>query len=230
MAKKTKQSRVLFLGMVLGDGHLDKYGQLNIQHSEKQIDYLIWKHKLLRKHGISCTEIKPIISNGFLAYKFSTRVYDFAKMFRNVLYKPKKTLGILKQLNKLSALELAIWYMDDGSLTKLKNKDGYVRGCTLRLHTNVSKEENQVIIDFFKKKWNVSFTQNKKGNFYELVMHTKEARKFIQIVEPYVRRVPCMHYKIDNLKPLTLKSLTNGRAKWLEIGTTHTSDDIVKST
>lgn len=42
--------------------------------------------------------------------------------------------------------------MDDGSLTQLKNKDGYVRGNTLRIHTNVSKEENQIIIDYFKEK------------------------------------------------------------------------------
>ena len=37
--------------------------------------------------------------------------------------------------------------MDDGSLTMLKNKDGYIRGNCLRLHTNISKEENQIIID-----------------------------------------------------------------------------------
>lgn len=40
MIKKTKQSRNLFLSMCYGDGHLDKYGQLNIQHCAAQLDYL----------------------------------------------------------------------------------------------------------------------------------------------------------------------------------------------
>ena len=40
MAKITKDSRILFYSMVLGDGHLDKYGQLNLRHSIKQEEYL----------------------------------------------------------------------------------------------------------------------------------------------------------------------------------------------
>jgi hypothetical protein len=40
MSKITKNSRHLFLSMVLGDGHLDKYGQLNLLHSDKQLEYL----------------------------------------------------------------------------------------------------------------------------------------------------------------------------------------------
>lgn len=90
--------------------------------------------------------------------------------------------------------------MDDGSLVTLKNKDGYVRGNALRIHTNVSKEENQIIIDYFKEVWDVNFKQNKKNSYYELVMHTKEARKFLKIVEPYVRRIKCMQHKL-NIKP-----------------------------
>jgi hypothetical protein len=41
--------------------------------------------------------------------------------------------------------------MDDGSLTKLKNKKtGKIRGSLLRISTHLSKEENQELIDFIK--------------------------------------------------------------------------------
>lgn len=152
MTKVKKESRYLFLSMCLGDGHLDKYGQLNIQHCKDQLDFLTWKRKLLMQSGIKCGEIKFLTSNGFPAYKFSTKVYNFSKLYRKILYRPKKIIGNIKQLNKLTALHISIWYMDDGSLTQLKNKDGYIRGNTLRIHTNVSKEENQIIIDYFKTK------------------------------------------------------------------------------
>jgi len=201
MAKITKKSRDLFYAMIIGDGHLDKYGQLNIRHCERQEGYVRWKHKVLKKHNISVSRIRTYKSNGTTQYGFSTKVYKFSKLFRKILYTPKKTVGIRKQLNRLTPLGIAIWYMDDGSLTTLKNKDGYVRGSALRIHTNLSKEENQVIIDYFQEIWNIKFKQNKKNSYYELVMHTKEARKFLQIVEPYVRRVSCMHHKLK-IKPI----------------------------
>lgn len=201
--------------MCYGDGHLDKYGQLNIQHCAAQLDYLTWKRKLLMAHGIKCCDIKFRNSNGFPAYYFSTKVYNFSKLFRKILYTPKKKIGIRKQLDKFTPLHLSIWYMDDGSLTQLKNKDGYVRGNTLRIHTNVSKEENQIIIDYFKEKWNIKFGLQKVNDYYCLSCHTKEARKFIKIVEPFVRRIPSMQHKLK-VKVLTHKSIFNGRAKWLE--------------
>jgi len=41
--------------------------------------------------------------------------------------------------------------MDDGSLGMLKYPDGSTRATMLRLHTNISKEENQLIIDYFNE-------------------------------------------------------------------------------
>lgn len=217
MTKIKKDSRILLLGMCLGDGHLDKYGQLNILHSTKQEDYVIWKHKLLRSYGLSTNEVKKVNNNGFPAVKFSTNVTKYSKLLRAILYRPKKTYP-LKQLNKLTPLELAIWFMDDGGLSNAKCPyTGGIRATNLILHTNISKEENEVIISYFEDKWKVKFKLAKKGNYYTLRANTVEARKFIRIVEPYVRRVPSMAHKL-NVKPLTKNSLSNGRAKRSETG------------
>jgi len=108
MTKIKEKSRHLFLSMILGDGNLDKYGQLRVQHCEKQKDYLEWKAKLLRKSGIKTSEIKFLTSNGFPAYRFTTNVYKFTKLYRKILYRPVKKIANRKQLNKLNALGLAI--------------------------------------------------------------------------------------------------------------------------
>ena len=107
---------------------------------------------MLKKHGIKVSPIKRKVNNtNYVAYYASTKVYNFSKLYRKILYTPIKSYP-LKQLLKLTPLHIAIWYMDDGSLQTLKNKDGYIRGNTLTLHTNISKEENQVIIDYFQNK------------------------------------------------------------------------------
>lgn len=222
MTKIKKDSRILFYSMILGDGHLDKYGQLNLRHGIKQREYLEWKKKLLNRSGIHTGEIIEFISNGHPQVRCSTKVYNFSKLYRRILYRPKKTLGIRKLLNFLSPINIAIWYMDDGSLTTLKNKDGYIRGNCLRIHTNVTKEENQILIDYFKEKFGINFNQNKKNSFYELVCGTREARKFINIIRPFVEQVECMKHKL-NLKVTVDSSESKRELSSLE------ENDIVQS-
>ena len=57
------------------------------------------------------------------------------------------------------------------------------------------KEENQIIINFFKKKWDIEWKLEKEKSFYRLRCNTTEFRKFVEIIKPYV--VPSMMYKID---------------------------------
>ena len=86
--------------------------------------------------------------------------------------------------------------MDDGALSFRKTKDK-IHGIYVRISTCSSKEENQVIIDYFKEEWNINFYQFKEGKeTYSLCCGTKEAVKFIEIVKPYVSQIPSMTYKI----------------------------------
>ena len=48
-------------------------------------------------------------------------------------------------LNRLNALGIAIWYMDDGGLSQ-KKRNGVVHANELMLNTGLSKENNQIII------------------------------------------------------------------------------------
>ena len=56
-------------------------------------------------------------------------------------YKPKKILGNRKLLNRLDALGVAIWYMDDGHINIRKSKEGKIHGFYIKIATCLPKEE-----------------------------------------------------------------------------------------
>lgn len=195
--KRTKQSRETLLYMLLGDGTIhNKNGYFSTRHSIKQKDYIEWKYNLLKLMNFNLSELYFVSNNSYGAYEFRTKTYKFLKLYRKVLYpNGKKIISNRKLLNKLNPLGIAIWYMDDGGLAQCK-KNGKIIGNQLILNTHLSKIENQIIIDYFKEVWNINFTQVKNKNQYRLRCGLKEARKFVDIVKPYVTQIPSMAHKI----------------------------------
>lgn len=199
MTKITKKSRNIALALAFGDGCIHTRGYLSMRHGLKQKEYLEYKKQLLNSVGIKTTDCYYVTNGGYGSWELRTYTHDFFKAFRKLLYKPSKNIAQRKVLNKLTPLGIAIWYMDDGGLSK-KKKNGKISGNELMLNTGLQKEENQIIIDYFKEVWDISFNQYKNHGVYRLACGTKEARKFIKIVKPYVEQVPSMLYKID-IKP-----------------------------
>lgn len=200
--KINKESRNLLIGLLLGDGTISNNYVFKLSHCEQQRDYLEWKIKLLGNNGIRTNGVKEYIST--CGYNSSKKVLytqlsiiPFIKVLRRVFYRPKKILGNRKLLNRLSAQEIAIWYMDVGyiNIRKSKNK---IHGFYIRIATCLPEKELQVIIDYFKEVWNISFYKISEGKgTYSLCCGTKEGIKFINIVKPYVQQVPSMIHKIQ---------------------------------
>ena len=193
--KITKDERELLLFMALGDGHLDKKGTLSIVHCEKQKEYIEWKYNLIKKFTTK-QGVRYFINNTFPSYKFNTTTYNFLRLYRKILYTPKKTIS-RKILNKLTPLGIYIWYMDDGGMSRLKLLNGKFSIKEIMLNTGLQKEDNQIIIDYFKEVWGVSFGQAKNNKVYRLRCGNKEAIKFLNIIKEYHNEVPSMSYKIN---------------------------------
>ena len=90
--------------------------------------------------------------------------------------------------------------MDDGHINIRKDKNGRPMGFYIRISTCEPKEEVQVIIDYFKDVWGISFYmfhEGRKKDSYSLCCGTKEGLKFITLVKPYVVQVPSMLHKIQ---------------------------------
>lgn len=193
--KVTSKERLLLLSMVLGDGSINKNGYFSVRHCLAQEEYIKWKYCLL-SGSIKLSEIYYVSNNGYGSFEFRTKVYKFIKRYRNIIYSNGgKKLSHLRFLNKLEPLHLAIWYMDDGSLTQ-KKRNGLIHANELYINTYISKDENQLLIDYFKEKWSIYFHQSKNKGKYRLRCSTREARKFLKIVEPYVSQVKCMKHKL----------------------------------
>ena len=199
--KINKKSRNLLIGLLLGDGTISNNYVFKLSHCEEQLDYLEWKVKQLNEAGLRNNGIKEYVSTkgfntGKKVYYSQLNIIPFVKVLRRVFYKPYKKLGNRKLLNRLSAKEIAIWYMDDGHINYRKTK-GIVHGFYIKIATCIPKEELQIIIDYFDEVWGIKFGQRKMKEHFALICATREARKFIKIVEETVKEIQCMHYKLD---------------------------------
>ena len=202
--KITKESRNLLIGLLLGDGTISNNNVFKLSHCEQQQDYLEWKIKQLNNVGIRNNGLKWYISSkGFNVGKrvcyTQLNVLPFIKVLRRVFYKPYKKIGNRKLLNRLSAKEIAIWYMDDGHINYRKTNNK-IHGFYIKIATCLPKDELQVIIDYFKEIWNIEFYmfhEGKKQDSFSLCCGTKEGIKFINLVKQYVEQVPSMVHKIQ---------------------------------
>lgn len=211
--KITKESRNLLIGLLIGDGTISNNNVFKIAHCKEQQDYLEWKIKQLNEAGIRNNGLKWYTSTkGYNAGKqvcyTQLNILPFIKVLRRVVYKPNKKLN-RKLLNRLSAREIAIWYMDDGHINYRKS-NGKIHGFYIKIATCLPKEELQEIIDYFKEVWDIQFYmfhEGRKEDSYSLCCGTKEGIKFINIIKKYVEQVPSMKHKIEydlsqRVKPL----------------------------
>ena len=189
--------------MLLGDGTICSNNVYKLCHSIEQEDYLKWKIKLLNENGIRNNGLKYYTSScgyniGKTVCYTQLNIIPFIKVLRRVCYKGKKIVGNRKLLNRLSAQEIAIWYMDDGHIN-IRVNHGKPCGFYIKISTCEPKSEVQTIIDYFREVWNINFYmihEGKKEDSYSLCCGTKEGLKFIDIIKPYVSQVPSMIHKI----------------------------------
>lgn len=192
--KIKREHRNLLIAMAIGDGHIDKSGKMTVFHSEKQLEYVVWKFNLVR---YMCTH-KELIkrnSNGTIQYGFRLKNTSFTKLLRRVLYPQGIKRISTKILNRLNTQHLAIWWMDDGSCSIKKNSSGSVKATVSTLSTCTTKEQNQIIIDWLQFKYNIRFGQRKMKNHHSLICGTKEGRKLAELLSPYTLKN--LQYKLS---------------------------------
>ena len=182
--------------MILGDGHInDNSGHaLEISHSGEQLAYLEYKRDIL--HSLLGGK-KPKIHKRKDKHEYKiSKGHRYFKILRKWLYRDRRKVITRKILNYLSPEAIAIWYMDDGSLAADK-RNGKITAYKLVIYTFTNEKETQDIIDYFKEVWGISFYRIRKklksGYAYYIQCRTKEARKFIKLVDDYI--IDSMKYK-----------------------------------
>ena len=203
----SKEQKRLLIALLIGDGTISSNYVFKLSHSIDQREYLEWKVNLLNKLGIKNNGIKEYISScgyntgkGVLYSQMS--LHSTIKALRRSVYIPKKTLT-RNLLNWLDEQGLAIWFMDDGfiNINESKQRHGSIQR-NIKISTCVDKETCNMIIQYFKEKWDIEFRPFlEKSKFFSISTRTnKDSDKFIKIVKPYVEQVPSLLYKIrENL-------------------------------
>ena len=192
--------RSAIVGMVAGDAHIWKQKgcssvSLRIKHAEMQRDYLGYKRDILQNLFKEWEiPIRSFNNSGHSGVKIETRDHPRLRAIHKWFYSGGKKRFSRQILNYLTPLGIAIWYMDDGSLS-LKKRDGKVHGREIHLNTYCSLEEAAIIQAYFKEVWDVSWTIVPNKGLFRLRMGSNEAKRLFKIIEPYI--VPMMKYKID---------------------------------
>lgn len=220
--KLTEKDKSILIGLLLGDGYIDEKGRIYVEHGEKQKDYCVYKAKLLhsvcggkdikvheyiRKRSI-LKDKKQFKEDTFITYKFRKQSQSFI-LIRNLLYNEDKKKYISEKILQYITPEvIALWWMDDGCLTKkytYLNGEKKHCGYTLKLCTYLSKEQNEIIQKFFKDsyqvEWNVVKADGAKDDTqWMLRCGTIEGRKFLNIIREYIiKNVPSLSYKVIDI-------------------------------
>lgn len=161
----------LVLGSYLGDGHIDKRSNFNtyrlkLVQGEKQKDYLLWK--------ASCLNISKL-TLGQSGYTGIFNIYnsEYTKTF--LLEKP-----IEDCLWDMSEKALAVWYMDDGSLSKSN---------TISIHSNsFSYDEHTVLQHILEVNFSLYSTIKITKGYYYLTFDAQNSKRLLSLIHPYIHK------------------------------------------
>jgi len=191
----TEEQRAVIVGSILGDGTL-RVGEgainvnLKIEHGLAQQEYVLWKYQILKNWVFT----EPKIS---YRYRSDGEKYAKSLWFRTIrhplltdfykrFYKDGKKI-IPKDINQeINPLALAIWIMDDGSLS-------YNR---IDISTySFTKSEIDLLVKSLSEKFALTakyYRDRDKG--YRMYFNTRETKNLIEIIKPYI--IDSMKYKI----------------------------------
>ena len=188
------EKRGIICGMLLGGGGRCR-NNFYIAHSTKQSEYALFKKELLESITGKQVNTRQRKTNlGYEIIRIEPKLIPLTRVLVKKCYKSGKKTFPVKFLNYLTLQGLAIWFMDDGSKS-FKRVGNRIHAVEITLNTYLSKEENEVIISYFKERWEIQWGLNKSKDKYRLRMGTREGHKFFNLIEPYI--IDSMRYKIN---------------------------------
>jgi hypothetical protein len=214
----TDEERAILIGTLLGDAHIQKRGnsyRLKISHSINQKEYVHWKYAKLRR---LCKTTQPpkteTIKSGFEVVTFYTSSGLWLKELHELFYVRKKQEiregeggeegGYVKivspDLQKcLSTLPPALWltlfYLDDGSV----RNDCYSGKLSTQGFTLEENHFLRQILATLGIEASVAIHSKKKNQYY-LNLRAITFGTLIKYIEPVVREIPVMIYKLNELR------------------------------
>ena len=207
----SSREKEILIGTILGDGHiamLKTGARLEVAHTEKQRDYVLWKYAELNRFGAAKPHLISFYDNRYRKtyrqWRFKTNVADPFTTLNRVFYQNRKKI-IPKDITEhlYSPLSLAVWFMDDGG----RRNDSY----GLFLNTlSFTIKEHRLLQTCLQKNFSLETRLHWIKDGYRLYIPSKEAVKFCSLVYPHL--IPSMYYKLS-FDPVTTSFARLDRAR-----------------
>lgn len=208
-----KNQRAILYGLAIGDGHISyrkrlkdgkypyEHAELIIGHGEKQKEYLEYKAQLL--HSIFGGN-KPKVAEVSHTLKATGKTYKgfrlaktnpYFRQMHRVLYRENKTKQITGQvLSYCDEVSLALWFMDDGSITANHNKSGEVTSLNFRICTQfLDKEEAGFVVDWLKNRFGIEAKTFLSKGKWDIGGATQATLTLVSVTQNHIH--PSMLYK-----------------------------------
>jgi len=185
----TVTQHAVLIGSILGDGTIrrqrgKKNALFEVNHSLAYKPYVDWKFSKFSEYVR--TPPKPRKGNGKrVAYRFTTRSLLIFTDYYLKFYENGKKLIPLDL--KLTPLALAVWYMDDGSISR--------NACYLNTQ-QFRIEEQERLCEILSKDFGIDSKLNKDKSYYRIRVTSEGTEILFRIIDPYVHE--CFRYKLGN--------------------------------
>ena len=195
----SKRQEQIIIGSLLGDSSLDRIkspfdnSRMKVSHRDKDKEYLDWVHSELRSTGLFPNE--PHQRVDLLTWSLRSRSHPLFTEYRKLFYPDGTKVVPQSILERLDGLGLAVWYMDDGSLSWGRNHQ-------LRIYTDgFSLSENERIIRWFRRNYHLTFRAHRRdsssGTYYLILSGKPQIKEFLLRVQDFVSPLSCMRRKIN---------------------------------
>lgn len=187
--KLTNLQKEILVGLMLGDGHLEKRknkARLKIEYSLKAKEYVEWLYQIFQKWTLSSPKIK--IQQNSKKYLFSTVIHEKLGRYHSLFYHKRKKI-IPKNINDLiTNRSLAIWFMDDGS-RKSKECKGKVINTQCFSKSDINKLQK-----ILRNKFDLKTSLKVERKQYCIYIPSSEIDKFRKLIGKYI--LNSMKYKL----------------------------------
>lgn len=202
-----RKDRAFIVGTLLGDSSLHqinkKYENFTFQftHQEKQKEYAFYKAsqmcKILKRKHRNPNFYTSHTAYGKVDYYKFTIGHKYFKYLYRVAYPQGKKFFSKKLLNYLTPEGIALWYMDDGGVSRKIQSSGWTT-VEMRISIYCSLEEIENIISYFKDKWGIQAKKRfaKKTQSYYLAFSSNESCKLETLIAQFI--LPSFKYKLPN--------------------------------
>lgn len=188
-------------GSLLGDGRLECRSagirgpitaRFRVHQGNAQKAFVMWKYHVLKEYVLSSPRriVREDKQRGHkeASYYFHTRsTIGFGEMFKH-FYDENGRKGvprIISDSRVMTPRALAVWFMDDGSLTRYQ--------ATLSTHS-FTEDEHHYICDVLRSLFQLKATIVPDRNQMRLRFGSGEREKLLRIIHPFV--IPAMNQKV----------------------------------